>query len=715
MTVVMDPATTYAVVVGLERYDAGWSLDGAARDALRAADWLCAAGVPGAQIFLLIDALPGNQDGVTRRAAELGLRLRGGARDEIINVFTKELTALDPAAASHLVVFWSGHGVLDEKHHRALFTADANGRDKRTVRVEDLLIFLQDKEIHGLHDQVVIVDACANFVEDMKNTTTLTHATFPRSRGKHGVRQFVLYAAAQGQIAGQNQAEKYGAFADAVLTVLHPAGGPQWPPDMPGLSASVAAHFEQLRADGMSRQTPVYLSRNVNWNGSEEQSGYGGTPVSGETQRVASEAGITASQLRRLTESFSKSPFQVAAETVVDRVRHGTLDGLFAELAGMADSDEELLVVEQIRRLWGLQQRVAEPVNRFQGVSLGALRCYFDVVPDRQLAPQLGDLDEVLEYLAEFGEPDESAPLLRFVARLELITDIQLDREWFGLSPLRLQALRAAQRQAMTGVNACHLVLDVQSQGAEWPTQVVGRLRTADGQWSNRPVDCAATERGARDAVNRLITWAHSRLAPHSTLSLGFLVSRARFDDMPESWTYVDEMSGELQLGEEYPVVLHSSDRIRAPRSRHRWLANALRIAGQLEQGAPEILWIETPLDPKEITKAVLATRAACVVFSEVPGPLLGELSVDPLIAAINPGAPYIIWLNEAPADWTPARELITALVRNGEFDDVPARTLRIRQQGLADLPCRAIRVLWDKQELLPNLGQLTGIDVRTA
>jgi hypothetical protein len=459
----------------------------------------------------------------------------------------------------------------------------------------------------------------------------------------------------------------------------------------------------------------VYLSRNVSWDGDEVQSEYGGIPVSGDAQQAASTCGITASQLRRLADAFAGSPFQIGAEVVADRLRNSTIDGLVTELAWAAGGDEERLAVEQIRRMWRLQQRVAEAVNQLEGVSLGRLRCYFDIVPDRQLAPQLSDLDEVLEYLAEFGDADESAPLFRFVARMELITGKQLGAEWFGLSPPRLQALRAAERQAMNLANGSHLVLDFRLPGAEWPTQVTGRLRTADGQWSHQPVDCVATPSGARDAVNSLITWAHSRLAADSTLTLGFLVSRVRFDDVPESWTYVDEMSGELRLFEEYPVVLHSGDRIRVTRSRNWWLASTLRIAGQLEHGAPEILWLEKPLDPRAITIAVRAANAACVVFADVPGPLLGELAVDPLIAAINPGAPYIIWLSEAPADWTAAKEQIAALVRNGEFDQVPARALRLRQQSSEVLPCQAIRVLWDKQDLLPEFGQLTGIDVRTA
>ncbi|WP_206790697.1 hypothetical protein [Amycolatopsis sp. MtRt-6] len=707
MTVDMDPAGTFAVVIGIERYDAGWSLDGAARDALRAAAWLRAAGVPADRIRLTVDALPDNEDDVRRDAAELGLSVREATRDDIIDLFTKELTEID---GCHLVVFWSGHGVLDDGYARALFTADAHTVDQRTVRVDELLGFLRDKEIRGFHDQVVIIDACANFAADMKSRTSRTHATFPVSRPRPGVRQFVLYAAAQGEIAGHNQAAKHGEFSDAVLGVLHPGEGPQWPPDMPGLSASVAAKFERLRETGQTRANPVYLSRNTGWTGSEVQCEYGGIPVSGDSRQAADEAGMTASQLRRMIHAFNAGPLQVGAERVADAFRRRAMDQLFSELATEAKGDDRRLAVEQVRRHWRLQRRIAEPLLHFRAVPPRQLRAYYDVVPDRQLAPQLIELDEVLEHLAEFGEADESAPLLRFVARLELFTGTSLEADWFGLSPARLEHLRAVERRAVSAGSGCHLVLHL--SGDQWPEEVSGYLRRCGGEWAKQTIPCPASRTGALGAVNSLITWAHESLAGEPALTLGFLVSRARFDDVPERWTYVDEMSGELSLGEEYPLVLHSGDRIRVPRARVWWRERLRQIADDIELAAPEILWIDAPLDARAITKAVRGTNAACVVFTDVPGPLRGTLPGDPIVAAINPGAPYVIWLDEPPADWALAKAEIAALVRNGAFDGVPARTLRIRQDAG---PCTGIRVLWDDQELLPKFGQLTGIDVRTA
>lgn len=714
----MDPAATYAVVVGIERYDAGWPLNGPARDAMRIAAWLRGAGVPANQIFLAVAALPGNQESAGQEAARLGIELHTSAgREEILGIFTRKLTKV---GGKHLVVYWSGHGTVDDKGGRVLFTSDADVHDKRNIHLPELLEYLKDKEVRDLRNQVVIVDACANYVEDMGSRTVLPKATFPGSTiRKQGVQQFVLYAAAQGQTAGNNQTERYGDFTEVVLGQLHSATGPQWPPDMVPLSAKVIETFEALRTQGKSRQSPVFLSA-VDWNGNKVEREYGGLPVSGRARQATADAGLTTSQVRRLASALADSPFAVDPSEFTQALERGAIEQLFAGLTKRATSEDERLALEQVNRLSHLQLRIAEPLRHFERISAKQTRCYYDVVPDRQLAPRLLELDEILEHLAEFGEPDERAPLFRFVARLEVLTGNQLADDWFGLPPTSLKRLRAAEKAAMAAHSGSHLVLDLRVPGSPtptWPTSLVGHLRSPDGQWTKEAFDCAATETGVRAAVNDLITWAHERQSDdQQSLGLGFLAPRVRFDDVPESWTYIDEFSDGVPLREEYPVVLHSGDRLGVPRAQARWRGRASRIAEELLDAAdPEILWIEAAQDPRTITQRIREANAACVVFSDVPGPLRGPLPADPLVAVINPGAPYVIWLDKEPDDWESARAAIIALVSNGEFDQVPVRTMQIRQDCGHALPGAAIRVLWDKRELLPEFGLLTGIDTRTA
>jgi NTP-dependent ternary conflict system VMAP-like protein/putative serine esterase DUF676 len=421
--------------------------------------------------------------------------------------------------------------------------------------------------------------------------------------------------------------------------------------------------------------------------------------------------GITPSQARRLVHAFADSAFDFAPEVVEKALREGVLDTLLGELADTGN-DEDRLVAAQLGILWRAQRRTAGLLRHFMQIPLPALRTYYDLVPDRQLAPSLTALDEVCEYLAEFGEHGEAAPLLRYVARLEAITGTVVSDEWFDLPADQLARLRATERNHTVANGGCHLV--IQLPDTEWTRAVNGYLLTPDHKWTKHVAECAADEQGARDAVNSLIRWAHERVAGEPTLALGFLASRGRFDDVPERWTYVDELSGELPLCEEYPVVLHSGDRLRVSRARSLWRTRTKLISDNLNHAEPEILWIDGPLDARMIINLVRSSSAACVVFMDVPGRLRGELSRDPLVAAINPGAPFVIWLDETPADWAAARELITILVRNGQFADLPARAWRLRQDDTAPWPRHGVRVLWDDHKLLPEFGQLGGIEVGT-
>jgi hypothetical protein len=743
MTVEMDPGTTHAVIVGIERYEIGWELDGAVADALRAAGWLRAAGVPAGQIVLVVDAIDGNRQSTQRAAQQLGIVPRTSAtRDGILKIFTDEISE---AGGDTLVVFWGGHGVLADDGDRALITADATSGDKRNIRLDDLLRYLVDQVVRRFHRQVVIVDACANFFESMKSRTVLTRATFPTSPNRrHGVEQFVLYAAAQGQSAGHKQAARSGEFSAVVLDQLYPSGGPRWPPDLPALSAHVAQHFKGLREQGRSRQTPVYLSLSADWNGDEIQREYGGQPVTGAAQRVTAETGVTASQLRRLTAALADSAMLATAErrrelsagvalpadadpdepseylqsVVTAALSRRAMTALFATLEARCSTENERLSLTEVKQLWRGQRRVAEPLRHFNQVTGRQLCAYYDVVPDRQLAPRYEELDEVLEYLAEFGDADETSPLPRFVARLEAMTGRPMADQWFGLPERALARLRAREATATRRTAGSHLVIDLRVSGSTapgWPAQVFGYLRAHDGEWAKKPVDCPASREGAQQAVTALINWAYDQQNDPSTMTLGFLAPRARFDDIPESWTISDELA-RVPIGETYPVMLHSGERLQVKRAYHLWREQVRRIAAEIDLNTATVAWLDRPDngDARAITRRVLDVEACCVGFGFVPGPLQGALPDDPLVAALSPGAPYLLWLDEEPADWDAAREVLTALVQQGDFDGVPARLLRLRRRAAGAGLGSTVRLLWDKGEWLPEPGQLPGLTSRT-
>jgi hypothetical protein len=742
----MDPAATYAVVVGIERYDAdGWDLPGAARDAVRVVAWLRAAGVPAGQITLAVDALPAHRDEIAAAAAGLGVALRATARrDELIAVFTDELR--EHTARQNLLVYWSGHGALDEQRRRALFTSDAGPNDKRNIRIDDLLEYLIDREVTGFHRQIVLVDACANFVESMRNRTVLTRATFPVSGVRRaGVGQFVIYAAAQGKLAGNQQVARAGAFTDAMLAWLH-GEAVRWPPDMPQLSAFIAQHLTSARDAGETLRAPVSLVRTVDWSGSQEEHDFGGLPVTGTAYLATIATGRTPSQLRRLATLLAASGVLDAAAdrnqllaavgavptggadedlqaAVTAALSGDAVERLFAALDALADTEDERLGVARVRRLWQVQSRIAPLLARFNAVTAGQLRHYFDVVPNRRLAEEHQDLDRILEYLADLGGAGADAPLARFVARLEQLVGVEVPDDWFGLSAAVLDGLRGREHEAVDRRHRSHLVLDLHPPGSDavdrlagfWPGTIVGHLRTGDGAWTKRAVNCPGTLADVQQAVNVLINWAYEHQADVATMTLGFLAPRARFDDRPERWTYSDEFTAPVPLHEVCPVMLHFRDRLGVPRARVQWRMAARRIAGEVELGAPSVLWLPAPADGRmrSISEQVAAVRAACIGFGFVPGPLRGDLRDDPIVAAANAGAPYILWFDAEPADWDEVRSALAAVIQQGAFDDVPLRLQRLsgyRGNG-GDVP--AVRLVWDNQDWIPEPGRLAGLAIR--
>ena len=68
-----SPEQTHAVVVGIERYEAGdnWDLDGAASSALRIIRWLRERHVPVGNITTLLSPLDKNRSTVEQTLAEL--------------------------------------------------------------------------------------------------------------------------------------------------------------------------------------------------------------------------------------------------------------------------------------------------------------------------------------------------------------------------------------------------------------------------------------------------------------------------------------------------------------------------------------------------------------------------------------------------------------------------------------------------------------------
>jgi predicted ATPase/Tfp pilus assembly protein PilF len=247
------PERTYALVVGIEQYRAGraWELDGPARDARRFVDWLSRRGVPAGNIALFLSPLEANQallQGPGPAAQPAVEHLVSGAIHDVLR----------PQPGEVLFLFWSGHGILTPEGSRRLFYADATQTNKRNLDLNSLLATLRSDYFAGFPQQICIVNACANYVED-RMTVSLPGETFPRGLPETGRAQFVFLAAKAGERAKNVTARQAGLFSDAVLEELEQAGEEHWPPDMARVAQALERRFATWRQEGLARQTPTYF------------------------------------------------------------------------------------------------------------------------------------------------------------------------------------------------------------------------------------------------------------------------------------------------------------------------------------------------------------------------------------------------------------------------------------------------------------------------
>lgn len=245
-----DPRDVHVVTVGIDRYAAGdeWSLTGPVDDAVRFAAWFVARGVPPDQVTVLLapdpgpDALP---PGVDRRPAD---------RATVRQVLMRELPGR-PGSVLHVV--WGGHGYVDTGRHRRLYYADATATDSGALDLDSILATFSTDVVPGFDRQVWIVDAC-QLHERPQGLRAPGTETFPVGDPVPGRRQDVLFAAGVGQAAANLRVRRTGLFSREVLRLLEDGDGGRLA-DPERLVTALRERFDQLRADGLTAQTPTYL------------------------------------------------------------------------------------------------------------------------------------------------------------------------------------------------------------------------------------------------------------------------------------------------------------------------------------------------------------------------------------------------------------------------------------------------------------------------
>ncbi|MFE7216233.1 caspase family protein [Streptomyces sp. NPDC057611] len=246
------PDRVHALIVGIERYDAGpaWDLPGPARDALAFHALLRAAGVPDPQLRLHLAPLENFTPDIPYGAADHATLRR---------TLVHELSLVQGEV---LWVWWGGHGVLDRAGHTRLFCADATTGDKVAIDLESALDRYMSDAVPSFAEQMWIVDACETFEEDLDFREPLSPDALPAGHRTLAHRQAVLRAAGRGREAANDPVRATGIFSETVLTLLaERAAGLPALPDPEELFPAVCAQVAELRATHQTAQLPEILLR----------------------------------------------------------------------------------------------------------------------------------------------------------------------------------------------------------------------------------------------------------------------------------------------------------------------------------------------------------------------------------------------------------------------------------------------------------------------
>jgi len=718
-----SPQRTSVLAVGLERYDWGNALDlpGAADHAVRFAQWAASRGVPLARIRLACSWLEAPAAKPVPGAVTVGTTC---------HELETALYALMAEGGDLLLLYWCGHGVTEEGTNRALFTSNAIENVKRNLLLGEIQKLLTSSTGAGFAQVVVVVDACANFLEQLNAERSLPKVTFGELTARE-VPLFLYLSTDLGQIAEIDPQLRRATFSTNVIRWLAEAGD-GLPPDLDRLRHDVDAVFTERAQAGGFRQRPVsVVVRTVG--GSEERVTYSSQPAATHLQH---------SQRRRLTDAVIASrllgegpePLDVvsvlgavgAAESrVATAFAKGRGESLVGVLSGFVRVDPaRAAAFAEVRATWRRQLRTAPLLQAFARVTreqvLTALH--------RTLPPGTGcqarDLAAAVEHAAALPPqaPGNIDPLHRMVVMLERLTGTTIADDWFELDDQQLAQLRDAATGWLSAAPA-HIVIDLRSGGSPLgvpvlPSLVTAYVRRRIGgalRWDRYDAESGSGEdgrpmlAGVQAAVQEVLDRVYDE--GETSFTVGFVVPRALQDQLPETWPLLQDFAPPRSLGLEHPAVLHSGERLAVrAKTQAAWRRRAADVQAAIAAAAPTITWVKDAQrrQPQGVRHAVEAATAAVIGLEFVPGTAPDDLSTDAIIAAIMAGAPYVVWTQGDPEDWAKLCRQVCTLVEQGPFADVARRLHEIRKQQ-PDTLGAGLRMLWDDPDLLAPVLPLRG------
>lgn len=635
-SITADPAKTWALVVGVGEYsNATWNTEGPAEAALDFVDFLkTERGLDEARMEVLISAAAGAQGHTGPTRQEVG----------------RSLERLRDASGELLIVFWSGHGVIDIDRQQRLFYADASQRSPLNLNFEALKIALASQWCQGFRQQLLIVDACAvdmgrYFKFEVPGDVFEKHSPVD-------TRQAVLFASRELKTA------KPGLFWGVLRERLEAAAAADhqgaWP-DLELMLDQVQSTFEG-RAE--NQQPRLFLS---GW------SGRGGI----STLASSGIAHLNREQRAALEKLLAKAPLgeDERYRIYVEALRVAGMAGQARDdIVGDAERLGHLSVCDSPLPLLALPLGFAAAAN--DGRVAAELRDWAAAAAER-LGVERTRMKELARGFA--ADKPEAATLLIVIrdggSQGYLATAWLWQRGAYGDEP-------------------------------EYPKE----QGDAEGPLSVEEL---------RTEIPKLVFRVRRALPSETRLAVEMMVPVALLHQDFDAWSAAKGPLAppSSPIGTSYPVVVRSLERVEDTTYHDSWQPKwrALR-EHPAAKPAESARWIRPgALEPDALYKQLDASDDYCVGLVFAPGSDEPWLSYT--VAA---GVPVVLWLRRQPADPSAEEERLCAELGEATIEELPEWILAARKRGHAAAPTDPLRhlsLLWDDfdRQLPPRPSELGG------
>lgn len=669
-----DPTLACALIVGVEQCGifADDPLRGPIRDAIEWFDWFKARGVPDDRIAMFLSPKPDSRPLVDDWRSRRGRAIEKDATETDWRQF---ISIALPTYAKNvrngtLFIVWSGHGLIDLRGHgrtRRLFYADSTIRLALNLELVSLMKALRIRELSGFAQQIMVVDACANYAIGLTRDDALLGPTdFPLRAPDPLIQQHVLLATAPGQLAqvdaGSQSRESVARFSRRMRDALSSgnAADATWP-DFQAAFNVVRSTFE--RED--RRQIPV------DW--------CSGVPddTLPDTGRLPL-ADVTASQLAAALQVVSDDAMLQAAFYAA--LRPAQLTDAHYAAAGTG-----LVAMVTLLQQSTLQPGSLPPLMRWAIQIQGRLVHRRDA----QLRAGLAAVEPPPSLIAWLHAAGESAAQSAY-----------------------LQTVVSSADEAATPA-PCHLLLLEEGDGSpgcasELHGFVFGGapLRTVslddDSELLSVQPDGSGRAVGLKILLDRAVRAAEGELLiPSPTIVIEWALPAERIDANIED-TPVGLPGRERRLGTRHLVVRRMMERLVALGSGHvvseisAWQQAARDLRQRLGTQGLRIVW----LDPQVIRDTGLAAQlgaapqASCIGLARTPA----TAALDQALkwALFDDALPFACWND---GDWIEGElDCLDKDLRDGASESplVLAQRLRARQWGGRPHPGSRLRLLWD-------------------